>query len=521
MCDMKKRIQITSFWLAVFSMVLMISPGCSDDFFNQKAGDRITPEQHYRNMVDADVSLQGAIIPLQDVLPALIILDGLRSDIMEVTPNASAIFRNINDHNLQAGNTFINPAGFYKVIVNVNEVLANIEKIALTDREFNALTLNAYKGALIGMRAWTYLTLARLYGKVAYIPDNMTVLPSSLNQKILTREVIIDTLINQLIPYIQDNSTGTQYEELRFDHYVNNKSLLGELYLEKKDYIHAADYLKLACESYLNDYALLKVDRTYQNAAWSTIFLNAESASIENLCVIPFSSDEDQNNTLAYWIGHTYRYMVKPSEVLTDSFRMQINAAGVAGDAWRGAGVTYDVDTLAKLDGNKYLTEKYITKYEIDRMDPASSDIIVSRAADIHLLLAEALNRTEVAENQKFALMLLNEGVNKENPKPPAYTRWSSNVGVRGRVYLKPRVVPETLKGSELTKYIEDLIMAERTMELAFEGKRWFDLVRVAERRNDPAYLADKVAAKFKGTTKYNEIRNKLMIPANWYLPFE
>ena len=55
-------------------------------------------------------------------------------------------------------------------------------------------------------------------------------------------------------------------------------------------------------------------------------------------------------------------------------------------------------------------------------------------------------------------------------------------------------------------------------MELAFEGKRWFDLVRIAERRNDPAYLANKVAAKFSDPARAEMIRNKLMDPNNWYL---
>ena len=65
----------------------------------------------------------------------------------------------------------------------------------------------------------------------------------------------------------------------------------------------------------------------------------------------------------------------------------------------------------------------------------------------------------------------------------------------------------------------EDAILDERGRALAFEGKRWFDLVRVAERRNSPEYLADKVAAKFAGTDMYNTIHSKLMNPANWYLP--
>lgn len=126
------------------------------------------------------------------------------------------------------------------------------------------------------------------------------------------------------------------------------------------------------------------------------------------------------------------------------------------------------------------------------------------------------------ATSQKYALMLLNQGVNKENPKPAPFTRWSANVGVRGRAYLKSREVPKNMISTDsITTLIENFIIDERALELAFEGKRWFDLVRIAERRNDPAYLADRVAAKFEGTSYYDAVHEKLMNPANWYLPYK
>jgi len=167
-------------------------------------------------------------------------------------------------------------------------------------------------------------------------------------------------------------------------------------------------------------------------------------------------------------------------------------------------------------------SEPFITKYAVDQNDPNSSDIVLSRAADIHLLLAEAYNRLGDATSQKYALMLLNQGVNKENPKPAIFARWSANIGVRGRAYLKSREVPKNLISADsITTLIEDFIIDERALELAFEGKRWNDLVRIAERRNDPSYIADKVAAKFEGTPYYNQVHSKLMNPANWYLPFK
>jgi len=136
--------------------------------------------------------------------------------------------------------------------------------------------------------------------------------------------------------------------------------------------------------------------------------------------------------------------------------------------------------------------------------------------------------------DSKTALIILNAGFSSEKTKPAAYYKWNNNLGIRGRALLAPKLVPDSIKvinGSDTTKvvlagddrinYIEDLIIQERSLELAFEGKRWFDLVRIATRRNDPSYLANKVAAKFAGTADYDAIRSKLMDPANWYLPFK
>lgn len=314
---MKKRSLLYTFLQLSLGVALITGYGCSDDFYNEKAGDRITPDQHYQTLIDGEISLIGAIMPLQDVIPNLIMLDGLRSDMMEVTPNADANFWDINDQVFSVDNPYLNPSDLYKVIINVNEVLANFNRIIEKDRNVDSLILWTVTGGLITMRSWSYLTLARLYGEVAYIEDNLTSLPEDLNQEMLTKDVLIDTLINQLIPYYQD-VTGVQLAEYRIRNYVNTKALLGELYLEKGDYANAVYFLKLACESYMNRPALLKVDKTYKDAAWSTIFMNSETADLENLSVIPYASSEDQFNPLANWMGYSNQFAVKPTKVLVD-----------------------------------------------------------------------------------------------------------------------------------------------------------------------------------------------------------
>lgn len=513
---MKKNSPINPYLLTLISVLMFTFTGCSDDFFNRQAGDRITPDQHYTDIIDAEVSRLGALVTLQDVMPQLIMLDGLRSDLMDVTPNANMYLNEINNQSISPDNPYTDASDLYKLIIDMNEVLANLDRVAENDRDFDTHLSYFYKGAMIGMRSWAYLTILRLYDEAAYIEDNLTSIPESL--EIMSKDVLIDTLINQLIPYIHDDSDGTETVEIKLSLYVNTKGLLGELYLEKNDYANAATYLKLACESYSNNASMLKVDRTYKDEAWSAIFMNASGGFVENLSIIPFSSTEDQFNPLANWLGHDFHYLVKPSQVLVDSFMIQTQLDGAIMDQYRGLGVTFGVDTLTKVSETEFTTENYITKYAIDVGDPFSTDIILQRAADLHLMLAEAYNRMGDEVSQNYALMLLNAGVNKESPKPPEFSKWKNNMGIRGRVYLAAKEIPEEIIGDERTIMIEDLIIAERTLELTFEGKRWFDLVRIAERRDDPSYLADRVAAKFEGTSQYDAIHAKLMNPENWYL---
>jgi hypothetical protein len=171
------------------------------------------------------------------------------------------------------------------------------------------------------------------------------------------------------------------------------------------------------------------------------------------------------------------------------------------------------------------------------------------RAAQLHLRYAEAANRDG---RHRIAYALLNNGIKTNfdnNPSggqardvtntqqtfdaypynfdarmgdyPNYRAPWHRNAGIRGRAHLVSDPIP-AMADSTIT--IENRIINECALELAYEGTRWQDLLRMAIKRNDPGELANRVAAKFENSGNAGQaatIRSKLSNQSNWYLPFK
>jgi len=358
-------------------------------------------------------------------------------------------------------------------------------------------------------------------------------------------------------------------------------ALLGQMYLFDGNYTKAMSNFNPILFNYTSETNDIRygLDNKFAWGNWSNIFTDIDS--YKHILTIWFGKSYFQTHNLQRMFSSVLpnEYMIKPTTSCILNWESQFNytrinidynepdstkiiAPGVPGDFNRGYGVSYGyfrkgysnmigADTVQgilfyKMLGNEKNVQLFmdgvdtvVHKYSIGKDEFAhDANFIIYRAGGIHLYASEIYALWEfnhggiIRPETNTSLNILNNG---------SYNNDADQLGVRGRVgfgrgysavqinniiYIHDPHTFEILGYYNYTgnlaakqKYLINKIMDERARELAFEGERFYDLMRIAKRRNDPSYLADKVAAKFDGPER-EVMRNKLMNEENWYVPY-
>jgi len=351
------------------------------------------------------------------------------------------------------------------------------------------------------------------------------------------------------------------------------------MYLTSGDLIKARNYYEKIVYMSSDNYRY-QIDNSFGLGNWRNIFNNIDIR--EHIYTIWFGKTFFQQNNFQQLFEprDPHKYMLKPTkkavmlwETTWDDYTLNINNTqpwltrtanpGRPGDFYRGCGVSYaylvngvvipatTIQTMLYLKSQEdYRTasllvedaDTAIWKYSWNKeVFDKDAKYTLYRAAGMHLSLAEVYVwlRFEqsgiVREFTSNAVNIVNDGSN--------YSVSGNRLqrGVRGRVgvgsmndglrvgninYLRHPYTNKVVGYLDLTGnfkglqlYLEDLIFEERGRELAYEGERFYDLMRIAKRRNDPSYLARTVAAKFPSNQR-QAIYNHLLNEQNWYIKY-
>jgi len=414
-----------------------------------------------------------------------------------------------------------------------------------------------------------------------YHNDTIHNKPITLEKQMFDVPMVIDYFTNQLEKDVK--AVGVNYSidspdqtwEVTVWSNWSMHALLGQMYLTRGDYVKSvANFESIVKNSTSN--LRYQLDQSFSTYSWRNIFTSIDSR--EHIYTIWFKKANHQQNELQSFFVN--KYMLKPTiyaitkwescrygQIIgtnpKPSLQTMTDIGLPYGDFFRGfltsyvyvknGGALSTTDYLNMLalrskldfrsansimDGVDTIVYKYMINKDLFAQD---ANYIVYRAGGIQLYLAEIYNyyafQQGVGVTTKTGNVagIINDGSYYGGP----VTR--PQLGVRGRVglgsgydglslsniiYIHDPNTNKIIGYKDFTtdipaeqKYVEEQILDERARELAFEGERFYDLMRVAKRRNDPSFLAKIVSAKYPAGQR-DAIYNYLLNPNNWYINY-
>ncbi len=487
-------------------------------------------------------------------------------------PNKHGNIKNIMEANLLPQNGYNDWAHFYSIINNCNIVLKFAPQVLDEDPDFTEGDMNVTRGEMLAIRAMCHFYLVRAFRDIPLLDEAKVDDDQQLYQAQATPIEALDFILNDLyeaeglvmesgsFPDMIDNKGRITKDAVR--------AMIADALLWKAAFVQQAtpgdvtnakpyytECIKF-CDSILNNrikYVLQyekehkevnasytgRIDEKYPlihhplkatpNAArldetYYRIFFEGNNLR-ESIFELQHSADNDAAN---YEIPYMYaegstagplsapRYM---AEVGTDNLYAKTDYRRISyvripesseADIYPIAKYGYSY-TSGKMDAPSYVTSvaivtnaedkhpykdrKYIAKTLITSTGSESINWIMYRVSDVMLMKAEALahrNDTLTQGNKDLAKSF-------ELVKAVYYRSNPYNVTSADSISY--------VAGS--AESMQELVLEERQRELAFEGKRWFDLVRKALRDNATGPMLD-ILVNHKYETNQKAIRSKM-----------
>ena len=553
--------------MSLVGLMGLTMTGCTD-FLEIEPQNEIIMEKFWTDKNDVHSIITGCYSAFQSEanVKRMMIWGEFRSDNIYIGDNINndGDLQKVILENIDAKNSYTNWDGFYDVINRCNTVIRFAPGVAAKDPAYTQSELKADIAEVTGLRSLAYFYLIRTFRDVPYSSEAFIDDSQKMDLPATPFETVLDSLISSLeavvgdaVQYYPDDTPIYQTGRITQDAIY---AMLCEMYLWKQDYDNCIRYADIVINSkkkiaednrkqssnyastggadpyeLTNGYPLVPSQLTGKNFgnAYETIFGSDNNARRNAQEIIfqlvfddkPQTSGKTANGAVNTFYGNASArigLVAPPNFMLEERDAEPSNRVVFAASNKKMDARLYENFSTDDKNIHKYTTDditiealsstpkaRYSSKYT---QGQNGSNWVIYRLSDIMLLKAEALSQKllegsteEVIEHNKSILDEAFTLVNAVNKRSLCYPLSE----------LKDTLVRDEYKDKTA---MDKLVYQERQRELMFEGKRWYDLVRISRRTGDTSDLS--VAALRKVQTSAALIQNKLAKMDAIYWPY-
>ena len=426
-----KKIHINSAVKTAILIVLFSFTSCQD-WLTVVPETELIKDKFWKKTEDVNSALGAAYNALRNASLESLIWGELRADLVIISGSNFSDYAKIAGSDISPSNDAIDWKDYYQAINLANTLMYFDDEVAALDETFTPAMQQAIEAEALFIRSMAYFYLVRVWKDVplvtqASISDTSDLYVAKSPEHVVLGQVVQDLLHAREIAYKLEFQ-GTSYFYGRANYY-SITALLADVYLWMEQYQNSID----ACDVIINS-GLFSLEL---NENWFDLYYPGNSAN-EAICEIQYDDNlEQQENPI-------YNNLV-PLDGRQPQAQMD----------WQNINLIMDQEDLRRYNGAGGLW-KYYGKDQLGIIARSFSERdanwIFYRFAEIQLIKAEAcieLDRFSEA-NDLISETMLRAGA---------------------------PFIEQTDK-----ELLREMLLNERGREFLFEGRRWFDMLRVAKR---------------------------------------
>jgi starch-binding outer membrane protein, SusD/RagB family len=360
----------------------------------------------------------------------------LRADMVMPSTGASNDDIEINNVNILPTNSIVNWRGIYRTINYCNTVINLGPTVMESDKTLTQEQLNNYLSEAYAIRGLMYFYLARSFGEVPLklnattSDENIEQLPKSSKDSVLM-QIVSD--LTTAAPMAVTTYGSVAKDKGKITKYTIS-AILADVYLWMERYDDCiAECNKIITSNQFNLVA--------GNVNWNNrLFIDGNSSE----SIFEFQYDQQALNPFYGMFQTSKRRYQATDKVMEEIYTIDYTNPDNFDFRGDNSSMSSSSNSIMKFVWNS-------------TSDASYNHWIVYRYADILLMKAEALNQLD---------------------------RGQEALDIVYRIRRRGNAMAETDITSNSKDDIADFILDERAREFAFEGKRWYDILRNARRNN-------------------------------------